>query len=97
MGPTLQWTTDPVALVLYAVAVYRLARLVTADTITERPRQWIAERGDRWSLFITCPWCTSVWLAAGWALLASLLPAGALVLGAILAWSAVAGLLSSWE
>lgn len=92
--PTLTWLDNPVLLVVYALAVYRLTVLVTADFITERPRRWVMSRGDTWATFITCPWCTSVWLAAGWIVLASLVPTVAGVLGVLLALSAVAGYLS---
>lgn len=93
----LTWTSEPTLLVIYALALYRLTRLVTEDYVTERPRTWLAERGLTWSVFITCPWCVSVWLAGGWLILAAVAAPVALVLGAILALSAVAGLLSSWE
>lgn len=97
MGPTLDCYSDPLYLVVSALAVYRLTRLVVADTILDRPRAALAGRSDRMGVFITCPWCVSVWVAAGWALLLGLLPVAALVVGVALAWSAVAGLLSSME
>lgn len=97
MGPTLSSFDDPLALIVSALAVYRLTRLITADVVTERLRRPFERRGERWAYFITCPWCTSVWIAAGWALLLWLAPTVALVLGAWLTFSAVAGLLSSWE
>lgn len=109
----LTWTTEPTLLVLYALAVYRLTRLVVADTITapirdrlmasayprgadvhHPPRRvwgWVVE-------LVGCPWCVSVWLAAGWAGLAYLLPVRvSALLAFVLAASAVAGLLSSRE
>lgn len=61
---------------LTLVAVARAARLVTADKITEPIRDWICRvvRNDRGAIiecarpkllyFITCPWCTSIWIGA---------------------------------
>jgi hypothetical protein len=90
--------TDPVLLLVSGLAVYRLTRLLVADKITERPRDRLAQAArGRLAYFVTCPWCVSVWVAAGWAALVALAPAVALVAGAVLAWSAVAGLLASWE
>jgi hypothetical protein len=97
MGPSLEHVSDPLYLVVGALAVYRLTRLVVADVLLDGPRARLSARSDRWAVFITCPWCVSVWLAAGWVLLLGLLPVVALVAGVILAWSAVAGLLSSME
>jgi hypothetical protein len=97
VGPTLVPFSDPVVLIVSAFAVYRLTRLVVADSIFEPLRRPLLAREGRGALFITCPWCVSVWLAGGWALLVWLLPTAALVAGAVLAWSAAAGLLSSWE
>lgn len=50
-----------------AAATYRLTRLVTTDTITAPARTAI---GDRWpdsplDVLVNCPWCASVWIAAG--------------------------------
>lgn len=95
---------DPVALVLVALAVYRTTRLLVADELLVRPRAVLAhwrERGGRpgpLGYFVTCPWCVSVWVAAGWLLLLALAPLlMTLIIAAPLAWSAVAGLLASWE
>lgn len=57
---TLEW-------VLAALATWRLTWLVTEDKITERPREWLAERARDASkglaYLVTCPFCVSVWLA----------------------------------
>lgn len=90
----LTWTDDPTRLVLYALAVFRLTVLVTEDYVASRPRRWVESRGDTWAVFITCPWCVSIWLAAGFVALACLAQPLALILGAVLALSAVAGLLA---
>lgn len=80
-----------------ALAVHRLTRLVTTDTITEGPRDALVDRGGRLADLITCPWCVSVWAAAGWAALSTVAPSLARPLGAVLAWSSVAGLLAAQE
>lgn len=63
-------------IVLMLLAVARAARLVTADKITEPVRDWITKvvRDDEGAqigcgrpkllYFITCPWCTSIWIGA---------------------------------
>jgi hypothetical protein len=54
-----------------ALAVKRLTRLVTEDVILEPVRNAIwsrfggPENGTGLGYFITCPHCTSVWIAAG--------------------------------
>jgi hypothetical protein len=95
---------DPVALAVGALAVHRLTRLVTEDTITAPLRVRVARWGgstvadpSRAETFINCPWCVSVWVAAGWATLTAAAPAVASTAGAVLAWSSAAGLLSSLE
>jgi hypothetical protein len=58
-------------LVTDLAAVYRLVRLLQRDQITEQPRNWFvrhygAERhGIAWSALADCPWCLSIWVAAG--------------------------------
>lgn len=97
MGPTFDAFADPLALLVAALAVYRLTRLVVADELTAPLRDRVVGRGGRLAYLVTCPWCISVWIAAGWVLLLVLLPLVALVAGTVLALSAVAGLLSSLE
>ena len=36
--------TDPVLLIVDALAIFRLSRLVTSDTILDRPRTWLLRR-----------------------------------------------------
>lgn len=72
----MNWLT----LVLIAGATLRLTRLVTHDTITKPVRALAARHDARRSLaagtppvdapgrvysFLTCPWCVSVYVAAG--------------------------------
>lgn len=53
-------------LLVDALAVYRLARLVTQDDILIRPRTWLTTRWPvkpgKPSELVVCPWCVSIWL-----------------------------------
>lgn len=82
-----------------ALAVHRLTRLVTTDEVTAPARDRITEAAPegRTAYFVTCPWCVSVWAAAGWLALTAAAPRLTRPLGVVLAWSSAAGLLSSWE
>lgn len=92
------WFT-PLLLLLDGLAVFRLTRLITDDTIpfgrlrlrveARWPNAWFTE-------LATCPWCMSVWVAAGVLGAHALVPAWWPYAAAVLAFSAVAGLLSSW-
>jgi hypothetical protein len=104
MGARLSALRDPVTLAVGALAVHRLTRLITEDTLTGPLRVRVARRGGSTAAgpstaeaFIHCPWCVSVWVAAGWAALTVVAPAVAAPAGAALAWSSAAGLLSSLE
>lgn len=99
MGPTVRALHDPLQLVLAALAVYRMTRLVVEDEVTRPARERITARrpGGRAAYLVTCPWCVSFWLAALWVTALYLVPTVALGADAVLALSAVAGLLSSWE
>lgn len=82
MGPV--YAHDPLglpaalALLIDMLAVFRLVRLVVADRILQRPRQLITRRSSKrrgvWAYFVTCPWCVSIWLAAGVVAARMLLP-----------------------
>jgi hypothetical protein len=96
---------DPVTLTVGALAVHRLTRLAVEDEaarpLRERITAWADGHGDATSVsvryLLTCPWCVSVYVAAGWAALTASAPAVAVPAGAALAWSSVTGLLSSLE
>lgn len=44
-------------------AVWRLARLVAIDFITEPARLWVDRRSTWLGYLVSCPWCISVWIA----------------------------------
>lgn len=82
-------------LVVDALAVYRLAVLVTADIVTDPGRQWAKRRlGMHVFDFVTCPWCVSMWAAAGVVALTRFVPSWWRYPAAGLAFSAVAGFLA---
>jgi hypothetical protein len=93
----------PLPLILGRLAVALLTRLLTADEIT-RPAREAVQRWARGTVtraarpqieyLTTCPWCLSVYLGAGWAILVSTAPGLAMTAGAVLAWSEIAGLLA---
>lgn len=50
--------------VLVMLSTYRLTRLVTADKITERFRDWANGRVASWPGYLAqCDWCLSIWVA----------------------------------
>jgi hypothetical protein len=106
MGPTLEALRDPLQLALAALAVFRMTRLLVEDEVTrparERVTTWAGGTAERHAhpataYFVTCPWCVSFWLAVLWVAALVFVPTIALGADAVLALSAVAGLLSSWE
>ena len=63
--------TDPLLLLIYALAVARVTGLITADAITEDARDaiigWLDDRpktlGSYLATLITCPWCAGMWVS----------------------------------
>lgn len=57
------------ALIVDGLAVFRLVRLIIADRLADRPRKWLTRRSlvrrGVLAYFLTCPWCVSIWVAAG--------------------------------
>lgn len=68
-------------LILLSFAAWRVYRLISEDTILERPRRWALrldenwqKEGDdpgdsyrqEWGQFITCPYCLGAWSGAAW-------------------------------
>jgi len=70
----------PIRLILAILATFRLARILSKDTISDQlraiPGRWAAGKDKytwQWYLaeWINCPFCTGVWIAAGIAFLAA--------------------------
>lgn len=75
-----------------ALAVYRLAVLLTQDTITARLRGRFIERGPQAiANLVTCQWCVSIWFAIGAVALTRYWPEGWQYAAMALAFSGVAG------
>lgn len=56
---------DLVVFVLWVLALARLTRLVNADEITDPIRLAVMRKTgpeSKWSYFLQCPWCVSMWL-----------------------------------
>lgn len=86
-------------LIVDALAVYRLAILITQDAITARFRDLLTGRAPlvkrpRVAVFITCPWCVSIWIGAGVVVLTRLWPDGWQYVALALALSGVTGFLA---
>lgn len=87
-------------LTLDALAVFRLTHFITEDHVPFGPlRDRIAERqpDSMLATWITCPWCVSVYVSVGVIALHALAPDFWPYAAAVLAFSAVAGLLATWE
>jgi len=99
MGARLSVLRDPAALAVGALAVHRLTRLAVEDEITRPLRERITDAAPdgRLAYLVTCPWCVSMWIGAGWAVLTAAAPGVASAAGAALAWSSATGLLSAME
>lgn len=88
-----------------AACVWRIVRFVTKDALAEPLRKWAHGRGWRsngsetagratarkFSYFLTCAWCTSIWIAAGVVLLTEYAWTAWRPVALVLAFSAVAG------
>jgi hypothetical protein len=92
---------EPVDLLVDGLAVYRLTRLLTLDSLppVKRAREKVRHRwgGSEWSELAVCPWCMSVWVAAGVVAARTVAPRAWSPLARVLAASAVTGWLSSRE
>ena len=86
-------------LALVALATYRLTRLVTADRITDRLRDWCQGRGEMLAYLSGCDWCLSIWVAPWPSVAVVLWPDNRAVYAVLLALtaSALTGLLATVE
>ena len=92
---------------LLALAAFRLFRLLSEDTILDRPRAWLlgyqgwtegeklpATYRAKWGEWITCPWCSGAWISGVWWVAWLLWPHATVVVAVPLAVSAVLALVS---
>jgi hypothetical protein len=86
-------------LIVFALAAFRLTRIITTDTIADNFRQWLWSKYDpstKLGYLITCNWCTGFWVSVLIVLGALVLPQLTFVVSLVLAISALVGLLSAW-
>lgn len=80
-----------------ALAVYRLTKLVIDDEITSDLRDKVFEKfppeSTKIGYLFTCPWCVSIWIAAGLLVGKKIAPTAQENLSWVMAASAVTGLL----
>jgi Protein of unknown function (DUF1360) len=86
--------------VLEMLAVYRATKLLQEDDLPPLPEiraKLMAKYEDSpWSALLDCPWCLSVWVGMGSALLRRVAPRLWRVLAGVLASSAATGVITSW-
>jgi Protein of unknown function (DUF1360) len=92
------------ALLLLALAAFRLWRLFAEDTITTPLRKRLERlSGPKWeergygglSEFVTCPWCAGAWISIGWWIAWTAWPHWTLIIATPFAISAVVGLIAA--
>jgi hypothetical protein len=87
--------------IILGLAVFRLTRLFTRDTIVEDVRTKIWERhppeSTKVGYLLTCEWCLSIWIGSLLYLSSILMPTTTSVISTVLALSAIAGLLAAYE
>lgn len=82
-------------LIVLALAAWRTFRIICCDTIFDGPRARLCARlGDKFTEWITCPFCAGFWISVAWWGAWQLWPHGTLVVAAV---SAIAGLLALVE
>lgn len=90
---------EPIDYALGAAATARLSRLVTRDSILDKPRLRFVQQMDRdghpkLAELAVCPWCVSVWIGALVAAAAHLRIPGYRLVTSALAFSLVAGVVN---
>lgn len=94
-------TGPPVtALVVDALAAYRITHLITDDTVPfGSAREYILNRwpGSLAAEWVECPWCAGMTIAAGVIAARALIPRWWTHPATALACSAITGLLATWE
>lgn len=88
-----------IALLIYSLATWRIASLLVCEDgpadVFKRLRQAVC-RNAFLSGLLSCVWCCSVWVGAGWMLADWLAPAVAFRLAVALSFSAVAIMIQRW-
>lgn len=83
------------------LAVKRLTKLAQEDFLTEPLRNYIYEKfppeSHKLGYLLSCPWCLSIWIGAGYFILRKKYPQTTDYLSSILTASLVSGVLSERE
>ncbi|NBW21311.1 MAG: DUF1360 domain-containing protein [Caulobacteraceae bacterium] len=90
-------TLDLVTFIIYALAAFRLTRVITTDTIFEPVRERIWKKfpaSHGFGYLITCDWCTGFYVSILFVVGFLLVPVIAYVVSLVLSISAVIGLLA---
>ena len=53
----------PWLFVLGALAAWRIYKLVSEDTILDRPRNWLTDRSTWAAELLECPYCAGFWVS----------------------------------
>ncbi len=83
------------ALVLLALAAYRVWRLLALDTITDSVRHRFVRADSKQEEFLQCPYCFGLWVTLAWWLAWVAWPHWTLVVAVPFALSALVGLIGS--
>jgi hypothetical protein len=87
------------ALVVDALATYRLTRLLIEDEIAAPVRDWVWDRHDpadsKIGYLFTCPWCVSIWAGAAVVVARRVSPTTWEPVARMLTASAVTGMIST--
>ena len=89
---------DAFTYIIYALAAYRLTRLITTDTILEGLRNWIWKKfppSHGFGYLFTCNWCTGMWVSGMLVGGYLLFPVVAYVVSLVLSISAIVGLVAA--
>lgn len=79
--------------VLDSARRWAVGAIPSSDRMLDGSKIPVARR-PKVALFLSCPWCVSVWIAGGVVLMQSLLAGPWLYASAVLAFSAVAGIIA---
>ena len=91
---------DLLALAVLGLATFRLARLISTDTVSRRLRDEIWKRhspAKGLGYLITCNWCLSIWIGIALTISCTMIPVWTLIAATPFALSAIAGLLTAYE
>lgn len=87
----------PYHLVILALAAYRVTRMITHDTIFNRLRERIwrvsPPEKERLGYWITCEWCSGVWVASTAIFMYTIVSEATVIVCSALAVSAIVGIM----